>query len=172
MATKTDTLVEISILSDQYVAREELGVAIFNLEEALRLHAKFTEDEITQLLDELNKLEAPKRKERIKGKEQEVENEINVTLKMEAEDLLSIIYESLSDELWDFVAANYDTDAFAEEVKDAGLWPKDFIPAVKFNNAYEFKRYACDLLEVGYHTDDWEIVKAIACYINPDFKVL
>lgn len=172
MANTTDTRVTVTTKSDRYVDREELDTAIFELRDALEFSKKFSPEEINELLKDINGLVAPKRKETLRGKTTEVDNLIDVEIEIAAEDLLYAVYESQADEVWNFVAANFGTDAFVEEVESAGRWPKNFIPAIDFHNRNDFKRYICDVLEVGYHTDDWECVKGIACYINPDFKVL
>lgn len=172
-----ETTIAITLTSNEYVEKDALQQAVFDLEETLKAERRYGDDEIKDLLSALYKLEAETRTERIKKPgsktytDEEVPNDIELTFNMEVDDLLTQVHDAKCQELWDFVVANWDDDSFVEQVKDNGDWPNHFVKAID-QLPCDFKRYMCDVFETGYHIDSWELLKLVAEKLDKDFKSL
>lgn len=78
-------------------------------------------------------------------------------------------HQNVSEELRREVLEETDDDYIEEEYNDRQLAPKITIDS--FNN-YEFKRYICDLLEVGCQTDSLTLISTLIDKIDPTWRLI
>lgn len=97
-----------------------------------------------------------------KGEDLELEYDIEGIIKAAKE-------QNVDDELLRDILDDTDDAYIEEEFNDRELAPKITIDS--FNN-YEFKRYICDLLEVGYQTDSLALISTLIDKIDPTWRLI
>ena len=77
--------------------------------------------------------------------------------------------QNVDDDLLRDILDDTGDDYIEDEYNDRQLAPK--ITLDSFNN-YEFKRYICDLMEVGYQTDSLTLISTLIDKIDPTWRLI